>query len=71
MNVLSKPNIVTKIDWMATFRALGIGQSAIINRKEITVANIRTKVSRLKKEGLSFKVQSVDNDDYAIVTREK
>lgn len=62
---------VTKIDWMATLKAIKIGGFECFSRKEITVSNLRTKASKLKKYGYVFRVESKDNDDFAIVKRER
>lgn len=62
---------VTKIDWPATLKAIKIGSYATFSRKEITVSNLRTKASQLKRHGYIFKVESIDSDDYAIVKRER
>lgn len=63
---------ITRVDWMATLRAIKVGDSATFHRHEITVPNLRSKCSQLKRyEGLKFIVKSIDNDDAAIVTREK
>ena len=62
---------ITRVDWMATLRAIKVGNSATFTRNEITVSQLRVKCSRLKNEGFKFVVKSTDNDDAAIVTREK
>ncbi len=62
---------VTKIDWPETLKSIKIGEFQTFTRKEITVSNLRTKASKLRRHGYVFKVESRDNDDYAVVTRER
>lgn len=70
-NVTTEKRRITRVDWLATLRAIAVGKSETFTRKEITVSNLRTKATRLKRDGYVFVVQSVDNDDSAIVTRER
>lgn len=72
MTVLNtSTNKVMRVDWKATLLALKIGQSTTFKRTEITVSNLRSKCSRLRREGFVFVVKSINNEDAAIVTREK
>lgn len=64
-------NKVTRVDWPATLRAIKIGTSVTFTRAEIPVSSLRVKCSRLRREGFVFVVKSINNDDAAIVTREK
>lgn len=70
-NKLSNQNRIMRIDWLETLKAIKVGKSETFTRQEITVSNLRTKASKLKKKGYVFVVQSVDNDDKATVTRER
>ena len=66
-----KEKFVMKVDWQATLKAIPIGKSETFRRKEVTVSNLRTYATALKKKGYVFVVKSYENDDYAVVTRER
>lgn len=63
--------IVVRINWVATLKAIKVGESKTFRRCEISVSNLRIKCSRLKREGFVFTVKAVNNDEAAIVTRER
>ena len=64
--------IVMQPNWPETFRRMEVGDSKVIQRRDLTSFRARQVVCALKKKtGLSFSVAMGELDEYCTVTRVK